>query len=101
MTSRPAHGDAAFVWTNGINLESVSRLSFEPWFNRNLSLQNFFETDWNRAWLKTVDLDPLRERYLRPVGESQDSFTSALIANIDTRDEVERAQLVQLVAATG
>jgi hypothetical protein len=98
---RAAHRNRALVRVNGVNLKSIIRFAFEFWFNWNLAIDYLFETNRNRARLEAVNFDSLWQSYLGFIRESQNSFAGALSAQIDSGDEVERGQIVELVTTSG
>src|ERR1051325_7165989 len=98
MTCGPTYCNTPFARVNRIDFEPIIRFPFELGFDGHLPLHDFFQTDWNRAWLEAVDLDALRQRDLRLVSQSQNSFARALVADVHGCDEIERAQIVQFIS---
>src|SRR6185369_8450431 len=98
---RPAHRNKALVRVNRINLKPIVRFAFEFRFNRDVAIDNLFETNRNRARLEAVNFDSLWQSYLCFISESQNSFAGALIADVDRGDEVERGKIIELVSTAG
>src|SRR6185369_16345038 len=98
---RPAQNHGSLARTSGVDFVAVRRFPFQLRLNRDLSLDDRFEPDRNRAWLKPINLHALRQLYLRFVREAQHALARALIADVDGRYEIESRQIVELVSTAG